>query len=526
MMDGCAINRMPSNTIQDKELMNDPDSLGIALISLINTPWATKEIYDGRSSVEWVKENMGEISHHRLWHFSSDQTDDLSSYHKVFPDTSHVSCEIFPLLDECVKTFKDCDHVLFVFTDAPLNDPQVLKSLIDLHISEMAEYTFTENYPEGVGAEVLSYPTLKKLRNIASGNNEAFQRGSISKIIHFDINQYDVEVLVSEKDQRKERLTLVCDNKRNYLIIQQAFKGLSEAQKAPSLESLYDLIGSHPGFMRSTPAYVEIEITNDCQCECVICPRSHLMKRSVDYMPFEKYQSVIDKLKAFCDEVVVALTLMGEPTLHPKLFDIIEYSLSIEGITLILETNGILLDKLLIDRLISLDSKKLIIIIALDSPTPDTYLSIRGGDNLKTVENHASYLLEKRPENSYLQILRLKENDELLDSYYQKWEAFKDNIILQKYNPYRNLLVDRKGADLSPLKRFSCWHLKRDLSILTDGTVAFCKQDINGEKAVGNVFTEGIEELWDKLKPFFIKDHKGEIDPFCDQCDEWFTYNF
>ncbi|GMT49443.1 MAG: hypothetical protein IEMM0008_0982 [bacterium] len=344
--------------------MNDPDSLGIALISLVNTQWASKEIYDGRSSVEWVKENMLEISHNKLWHFSSDQTGDLSSYHNVFSDTSHVSCEIFPLLDVCSKTFKGCDHVLFVFTDAPLNDPQVLKSLIDLHISEMAEYTFTENYPEGVGAEILSYPTLKKLRNIASGNNETFQRGSISKIIHFDINQYDVEVLVSEKDQRKERLTLVCDNKRNYLIIQQAFKHLSEGQNTPSLKALYELIESHPEFMRPTPAYVEIEITNDCRCECVICPRSHLMKRTIDYMPLEKYQSIIDKLKAFCDEVVVALTLMGEPTLHPKLYDMIEYSLSVEGMTLILETNGILLDKPLIDRLIALDSKKLIIIIA------------------------------------------------------------------------------------------------------------------------------------------------------------------
>ncbi len=507
--------------------MNDTtDSLGIALISLINTQWATKELYDGCSSAEWVKKNIKEITHSKLWHFSSDQTEDLSTYQSLFSDTSHVVCEIFPFLEESVKIFKDCDHVLFLYTNTPFNDSQVLKSLIDLHISEMAEYTFTENYPGGVGAEILSYPTLRKLRNIASGNNEAFGRESISKIIHFDINQYDVEVLVSEIDQRKERLRLTCDKQRDYLITQKAFKLLSDEQKTPSLQALYELIHSHPEFMRSTPAYVEIEITNDCQCECVICPRTHLMKRKVDFMPLDKYQNIINGLKDLCDEVVVAFTLMGEPTLHPELYGMIEYSLSVEGITLILETNGILLDKPLVDRLMGLDSKRLIIIVALDSPDPNIYQTIRGVDQLKTVENHASYLLEKRPENTYLQILRLKENDELLDSYYQKWAAFKDNIILQKYNPYRNLLVDRKGADLSPLKRFSCWHLKRDLSILVDGTVAFCKQDINGERSVGNVFEEGLEKVWEKLESFFIKDHKGQIDPFCEHCDEWFTYNF
>ncbi|MDH4128448.1 MAG: spiro-SPASM protein [Spirochaetota bacterium] len=499
--------------------------LGVALISLLNNEWSREKIYNGSSSVELVKEKVMKLGEINLWHFVSDAETDLSFYKKVFPDTSIIKTEIYSLLDECVKIFNECETVIFIYTDSPLTDMHVIDELLTLHNTELAEYSFTENYPLGIGAEILAYNTLKKLRNIASGNNEEFKRTSISRIINFDVNQYDVEVLVSDKDVRKERLELVCDNKRNYLICKN-FLNHFMGKKIANKTEIYELIDTHPHYMRSVPAYIEIEITNSCNCECIICPRTHLMKREIQNMSLDKYKAIVNELKSFCDDISIAFTFMGEPTLHPKLFDMIEFTLKIPKITLIIETNGILLNKEMINRLAEFNNDKLIIIVALDSPNDELYQKLRSVNEFGNVENNVSVLLEKMPKNSYIQILRLKENDEYLDAFYTRWHAYKDQIILQKYNDYKNQLEDRKGADLSPLKRFSCWHLKRDMIILVDGTVAFCKQDINGIFSFGNVFTDGVKTAWDNLESAFVEDHKGNVKSFCENCDEWFTYNF
>jgi hypothetical protein len=52
-------------------------------------------------------------------------------------------------------------------------------------------------------------------------------------------------------------------------------------------------------------------------------------------------------------------------------------------------------------------------------------------------------------------------------------------IILQKQNVYLGRVEDRRYSDLSPVERIPCWHLQRDLFILSDGTVGFCKQDVD-----------------------------------------------
>ncbi len=502
------------------------NQIGIALISLLNTKWAKTEIANGRNSIDWSENIIHEFPQAQICNFiSEDETNDGVYLEKKI-NNKKVKKEIYPFLVECVSVFKDCEHVIFLYTDSPLNDVQIIKELLAQHIDEMAEYSFTENYPEGIGGEILSYPILVKLKNIASGNNELFNRNSISKIIHFDVNQYDVEVLVSEKDVRKERLSLVCDSNRNYLIVQNFLNHLTDNNMDISVAHVYDLLETHPQFMRTVPAFVEIEITNDCNCRCDICPRTHLMNRAIENMSLAKYKTLIDELQAYCDEIVINLGLMGEPALHPQLFDMIEYTLSFPGLRLIIESNGILLDTEKMARLVQLNNDRLIVIIALDSPNQELYQKLRGTDEFNTVENHCSYLLEKKNRQSYIQILRLKENNDLLDVYYKRWNAFKEQIILQKYNSYKNQLQDRKGADLSPLRRFSCWHLKRDMVILVDGTVPFCKQDVNGDQAFGNVFSEGVGTIWEKITPVYVQDHQGNIDSFCQHCDEWFSYNF
>ncbi len=500
--------------------------LGIAVISTLNTKWAKTNIVDNMSSVDYVKNLVDNIYAERVWHFINEDELDKPFYESIFNSYSMVKKDVYSFLTKCIEVFNKQDTILIIYTDSPLNSIDLIKHLLDLHQKEMTEYTFTENYPNGIGAEVISYATLEKLKNISSGNNSTFTKNSISKLINLDINHYDVDVLISQKDVRKERLSLTCDSYLNYMVVKGFIDKLYELGYDISTDNIYSIIDDYPQLMRTIPAYVEIEITNDCNSSCDICPRTNIMDRPIRNMTLDEYKQIVNGLKDMCDELTIALTLMGEPTLHPNIVDIIDFSLSIKGITLILETNGLLLDNVMVDNIMKLKTDNLIIIVALDSPNAELYKEIRGIDGFKTVEDNISYILNKFAKNTYLQIIRLRDNNDLLDLYYKRWNQYKDHIIMQKYNSYRNDLSDLKAVDLSPLRRFSCWHLKRDMLILSNGTVPFCKQDINGIKAVGNAFEEGVKVLWQNLEKAFIDDHNDNINDFCKNCDEWFTYNF
>ena len=87
-------------------------------------------------------------------------------------------------------------------------------------------------------------------------------------------------------------------------------------------------------------------------------------------------------------------------------------------------------------------------------------------------------------------------------------------------------MPDRRPADISPLKRHPCWHLKRDMSILTDGSVPLCKEDCSRSIILGNAFTESLETIWERGLQTYQDQITSCYKGVCEHCDEYYTYNF
>ena len=120
----------------------------------------------------------------------------------------------------------------------------------------------------------------------------------------------------------------------------------------------------------------------------------------------------------------------------------------------------------------------------------------------------------------------MKENEDDLEKFFKSWKAKTENVIVQKYDSFSGLLPDRKVADLSPVRRFPCWHLKRDMVVLIDGTVPLCKEDVRTGTRLGNAFEEDLELIWDRAQAVY-RSHVAESYPgICAACDEYYTYNF
>ena len=86
-------------------------------------------------------------------------------------------------------------------------------------------------------------------------------------------------------------------------------------------------------------------------------------------------------------------------------------------------------------------------------------------------------------------------------------------------------LEDLKVCDLSPVERNVCWHLKRDMNILFNGDILFCKEVIF-DKIIGNVFVDGLENVWHKTDEEIQNHLQNRYCKFCENCDEYYTFYF
>lgn len=124
-----------------------------------------------------------------------------------------------------------------------------------------------------------------------------------------------------------------------------------------------------------------MELTNSCNFSCEFCPDSR-MKRQRGMMSFEMARAIIDDLHRTKAAGLLLFHVMGEPTLHPRLVDVIEYATA-KGIETCLTTNGSRLDEALLNELVRAGTGE--IIISLQTPDEKTF-SLRSAGGIRFAE--------------------------------------------------------------------------------------------------------------------------------------------
>ena len=124
---------------------------------------------------------------------------------------------------------------------------------------------------------------------------------------------------------------------------------------------------------------------------------------------------------------------------------------------------------------------------------------------------------------------RIKDVEDEVTPYYDRFEKSNVPVILNKYNRYIDLLEERRVSDLVPLEREFCWHLARDFYLRRDGLVPVCKQDTTGKRGpVLDFRSHSVAEILTKTMPYHSLSVQGEHEKIpmpCVSCDEWYTFN-
>ncbi|MCE5241995.1 MAG: radical SAM protein [Desulfobacteraceae bacterium] len=92
------------------------------------------------------------------------------------------------------------------------------------------------------------------------------------------------------------------------------------------------------GHIRIPLKRIHLELTNVCNFNCVFCPKS-VMTRPYGYMDQELAKRAISEIAENRLSEKITFHLMGEPTLHPHFFEILEHALH-KGVNVGLTTNG------------------------------------------------------------------------------------------------------------------------------------------------------------------------------------------
>ncbi len=412
------------------------------------------------------------------------------------------------------------DHVVKVYADAPFLDRALIAEMCDVHLRYLPEFTYSENLPQGFTCEIASRELIESLKDTENAPM------TLGELVRTNIHHFDVEIFYKEPDIRDKRITFRTSSARDRRIMERI---VGSHGKTPDYAELREIIHRDPSVLYVGPSYVEVELTGRCDLDCIYCYRKTLKNIHTD-MDVSLYRKLLEQMREFALPYSICLGGSGEPLMHAKFYEIAEASLAEPLLkNLVIETNGVLADENFRSFYSSMNDQRVRVIVNLSAIDTGTYRSLHGADSFDAVQGNVLGLRETIADRAglYLQIMKINETEPFLDRYYDFWEKHEVPIVLQKQNVYLGRVEDRRYSDLSPIDRIPCWHLQRDLFILSDGTVGFCKQDVDGAFSRHSLAAVSLAEMFESRRENFIRDYKGNpaTAPDCASCDEWYTFN-
>jgi spiro-SPASM protein len=433
------------------------------------------------------------------------------------------SWSVADVLAEMARAAEGCEDIFYFFADCPFLDAGICSRMYENHRRSWADYSFADGFPAGLAPEILKRETVPRLRNLAGDGSGAPDRQTVFTLIKKDINSFDIETEISSTDQRMLRVVIAADTERDFRLLERIV-----AHGGCDATSVCSALQEHPEMLRTLPAFFPVQIVERCPHACAYCPYpgfgGNVLEKAGE-MPADRFAALASKIAAFVGDAVIDISLWGEPALHRGILDIVASVLSEPGLELVIETSGVGWQPGMIQRIRDSFHREPTWIVSLDASNDRLYRTLRG-DGFAEAEKTAHQLLALFPATAWVQAVRMKENEEDLEVFYKAWKARTENVIIQKYDSFHGTLPDRSVVDLSPTKRFPCWHLKRDLAVRLDGAVPLCREDLGVETRLGNAFSEDLAVIWDRAERVYRSHLAGEWPGICSGCDEYYTYNF
>jgi hypothetical protein len=265
------------------------------------------------------------------------------------------------------------------------------------------------------------------------------------------------------------------------------------------------------------PREVVLELTTRRATRPIYAPVAHL-ELSRGEASLETVQRVLEGI-AGIDDVRLTLAGAGDPLLHPQFAQILAM-ISAGGIRAVhVETD---LVEVADDAWPALLGGAIdVLTVHLPAATTEGYRRIMGVDAITRVLQNLQRLLTNRKTLPLVvpTFTKCRENLDEMERWYDHWLRVIGTAVVTGPSDYAGQIPDHACADMSPPRRRACHRLGRRMTVLSDGTIASCEQDVLGRQRQGDVAVEGVGRTWRERFPILRADHEKRA--LCTSCKEW-----
>ena len=344
--------------------------------------------------------------------------------------------------------------------------------------------------------------------NVLKQDYSKLENNSDRKILQTIIQNFERKNFSLLSTQETQYLTRNPQKKwMSYLIHRYKFQFYEDNQQMPDF-----------------PLYLILEPVSACNLRCPFCmqvdEKFTSNQEMMGMMDLDLFKKIIDEAHEFGTQTITLIG-RGEPTIHPRLGEMLEYC-SGKFIELKMNTNATLLNEKLIHQI--LKSGVTDLVFSVDSYYKEEFESLRVNANFeKVVENIKKFKSIKDefyPNSGCITRASGVQVSEKQDvkKFEKFWKEYVDFVImvrmLDRWDLYNNT---KDMAATTP-----CHYLGRNLSIYFDGSVNPCDIDYEGKLSVGSVKDSTIHELWngEKYRQIFDMHKNNNRQNYfpCDRC--------
>jgi MoaA/NifB/PqqE/SkfB family radical SAM enzyme len=271
------------------------------------------------------------------------------------------------------------------------------------------------------------------------------------------------------------------------------------------------------------PFYVLVEPVSTCNLRCVMCfqiDKTFTKKPFMGIMPLDLFQRVVDEA---VEGGTAALTLAsrGEPTLHPKLADMISYA-SGKFFDLKINTNATKLTEDLCHAILSSSVNELV--FSIDAHEKDLYEEIRVRGKFNEVLANIKRFHDIRARHYPNSLLSTRvsgvkfRSDQNSEDFKAFWSEIADHVV---YVDIQNRW-DTYNSEVDPELTHPCNYMWERFYIWFDGICNPCDTDYKSNLSPGNLKDSSIREIWRgeafrQMRETHSSGNRQDLVP-CDRC--------
>lgn len=405
---------------------------------------------------------------------------------------------------------RECDAALLVDPHAALLDPSAIDSIVThLAARPLLEYAFLPGAP-GTGAMMLRVAILRELHRAARlpGQLLAYHP---DRPVHDPLAK-EPAVQVSARTARSlDRLTF--DSSRQ-------LRRLSLTQAGEATDAVLERLQSDAA-LDAMPREIVIELNTD-RATAPVYSILGTTRLARERMGVDRAKRIFAQLGGV-DDVRLTLAGVGDPLLHPQ-FDEILLAARQAGITAIHVETDLLTDRREYLDLLAADGVD-VVSVHLPAVHRDTYREIMGVDRVQDVLGQMKQLVTARSRgNTGLPIVaplfvKCERNLGEMEEWYDQWIRAVGAAVIRGPSDFGGAIPYVGVSDMLPAVRAGCSRLSSRMTVLSDGTIVSCEEDVLARQPAGHVDRDSIASAWQAgMRP--VRNAQCEM-PVCRKCRVW-----